>query len=670
MPRTFKATVALIVTLAVIGLLTIINVWQTNNAEDQLIALKQEIQKLTQAQRDIEGQLKRGVPRAVDGQGASVAQGGADPYADSLNDPNNILVATTDAIAAPANATSGGTLRQGIGSDPKGFNWLIESSVDVSNIQALVHNTFARRDFENPDNFVPELAHKVEVNDDFTEYTIHLRKGVMWHVPAHPEISSDKMEWLREPRELTASDAAFAFELIKDSQVEAGSLRNYFEDMDRVEVIDDYTFKVYWKKKTYQSLSATLSLYPLPRWLFTKNEDGTDIDKATLGLKFNNHWASQYPIGTGPYKFVRFNKGVAVELERFEDYWGPMPAIEEITLNIIKDNDQRLIQLKADEIDFTTLSPSQYNSEVLKGKNTPFTRDEINHKQVDRFAYYYIGWNADKPMFADKNVRRAMTHAFNRQQIVDNVFFELGTLQTGPFYHKHPANNPNISPYPFDLEKAKSLLDEAGWKDTDGDGIREKVINGEKTKLDFQILSYANSPEWASSLSIFKEDLRKIGVAMSFSPVDWPTMQKKMNEKQFDAYTGGWGLGWEIDPYQLWHSSQADEPKGSNRVGFRNERADTIIESLRQTFDTPKRIELAQEFHSILHEEQPTPSSSHRSRWQRGSRDCRTSRFRASGLSSSSSLGGSIRARNPKPSRSKSHTVCAYIVWLLPLARA
>ncbi|MEC9443428.1 MAG: ABC transporter substrate-binding protein [Myxococcota bacterium] len=609
MPRTFQATVALIVTLIVIGLLTIINVWQTNQTEAKLVKLTQAIDNLNVAQRDIQDQLKRGVAVSGDANGnagGAVTKDGkwADPYADQIGKGDNILKVATDDLIAD-NGVEGGPLREAISSDPKGFNWLTENSVDVSNLQELVHDTFARRDFKDPDTFVPRVAYKIEVSPDYKVYTIHLREGVYWQVPPHPEISSDKMKWMREPRELTAEDAAFTFEMIKNPQVEAGSLRNYFEDMEKVEVVDKYTLKVIWKKKTYQSMSATLSMYPMPKWLYTKNEDGTDIDKATLGLKFNSHWASQYPIGTGPYRFAKYEKGVGIWLERNESYWGEKPHVTSIERLIVKDNEQRLLKLKADEIDFTALTASQYNTEILKGKDTPFTRNEINHKIVDRFAYYYIGWNADRPMFADKRVRRAMTHAFNRQAIVDNVFFKLGTIQTGPYYYKHPANDPSVQPLGFDLDKARALLDEAGWKDTDGDGVRDKVINGEKIKLEFQIMAYANSPEWASSLSIFKEDLRKVGVSMDFSPLDWPTMQKKMNEKKFDAFTGGWGLSWEIDPYQLWHSSQADEAQGSNRVAFRNKRADEIIVELRKTFDADKRLELAQEFHRILHEEQP-----------------------------------------------------------------
>jgi ABC-type transport system substrate-binding protein len=122
--------------------------------------------------------------------------------------------------------------------------------------------------------------------------------------------------------------------------------------------------------------------------------------------------------------------------------------------------------------------------------------------------------------------------------------------------------------------------------------------------FDFNVVSY-DRPEVRTYLSVFKEDLRKIGINMTQLAVDWPTMQKKMDEGDFDAFTGGWGLSWVIDPYQIWHSSQADVPKGSNRVGFRNKRADEIIEKLRVTFDEAERLKMFHEFHQLLHEEQP-----------------------------------------------------------------
>jgi ABC-type transport system substrate-binding protein len=524
-----------------------------------------------------------------------------DPYEASLKDPANLLTRPTP-FSYPADSITGGTLKHVISSDPKGFNWLLENSVDVRNIQHLMHNSVARRDFENPNNFVPELAHKVTVNDDYTEYTIHIRKGVMWQTPALPDIADKKYDWLREPHELTAHDFKFYIDMVLNSQVESGAARNYYADIKEVKVLDDYTYKIIWKKKTQQSFNVTLESYPMPKWLFTKNPDGSDIPEATLGLEFNKHWSNNYPIGTGAYRFAKFEKGKALELKRNPNYFGAPPRLDRIRMLIASHPEDALEKLLKGDTDVAFLNAQHTRDpDLLKS----FKNNGIRLLTYDVFGYTYIGWNASKPMFADKRVRQALTHAFRREEIIATAFHGLGSVQTGPFVKGHPANNPAVEAWPYDLEKAKSLLTEAGWTDTDGDGIRDKVIDGTKTKFVFTITAYAGSPEWDEALSIFKEDLRAIGVVMDFSPVGWPTMQKKMNEKKFDAFTGGWGLDWAIDPYQLWHSSQADIPKGSNRVGFRNERADEIIEELRETFDEDTRLELAREFHAILHDEQP-----------------------------------------------------------------
>jgi ABC-type transport system substrate-binding protein len=602
MPRTFKATIVLIVTIGLLAVVTIINVFQTNATEETVRDLQQKVDALSATNSEILQKLESGV--AVAGGAASSSGGASDgKYAAALNDPDNILSKQTD-LMVPANAKMGGTLRRTLRDTPKGYNWLTENSVDVANLQFIVHSTYARRDFNNPDNYVGDLAYKVTVNDDFTEYVVHLKEGVYWHVP-NVDFSEPKNEWLKEPRELTAEDAVFFFEMIKNDQVEAGSLKNYYEDMEKAEVVDKYTFKVTWSKKVYHSMDMTIGYYPLPKWIFTKDEEGNDLPEETLGLKFNNHWASKLALGTGPYRLLESKAGERVVLERNDRYFGKTFPFDRIEFQIVKDPEAAFLKLKADEVDFTGIPPTRYKSEIKEANpNSPFKKGDLEYRIVDRFAYYYLGWNADNPLFADKKVRLAMTHALNRPGIVQQVFNGLGTIQTGPYYYKHPAMDPSVQPYGFDLEKAKTLLDEAGWRDTDGDGIRDKMVNGEMKKFEFTVLAY-DSPAWRSSLSVFKEDLRKIGIQMSPQVVDWPTMQKKMDEKKFDAFTGGWGLSWLIDPYQIWHSSQADTPKGSNRVGFRNKRADEIIDTLRVTFDDDERIKLLREFHRIVHAEQP-----------------------------------------------------------------
>jgi ABC-type transport system substrate-binding protein len=193
--------------------------------------------------------------------------------------------------------------------------------------------------------------------------------------------------------------------------------------------------------------------------------------------------------------------------------------------------------------------------------------------------------------------------ALNRQEIVTKVFNGFGQVARGPFLESSNYLAPEIQPLPFDLKRASALLAEAGWTDTDGDGLLDHADgSGKRIPFEFSLLSFT-SPEWLSFG--YKEDLLAIGIKMTVEVIQWSQMQKNMDEKKFDAYIGAWLLSWYTDPYQIWHSSQADVPKGSNAVGFRNKEADALLERLRETLDPAQRVEIARAFHRIVHEEQP-----------------------------------------------------------------
>jgi peptide/nickel transport system substrate-binding protein len=192
-----------------------------------------------------------------------------------------------------------------------------------------------------------------------------------------------------------------------------------------------------------------------------------------------------------------------------------------------------------------------------------------------------------------------MTMLVNREAILEEILFGFGTVVTGNFYVKSPDYNKEIVPYPYDPEKALELLKSAGWKDTDEDGILDK----DGVLFSFEFLVSSGSKLGETLATILQENLKKVGISMSIRKLEWAVFVQRISDHQFDACTLAWSLSWESDPYQIWHSSQAE--KGSNFVGFENKEADEIIEKARQEFNVEKRRELFQRFHEILHEEQP-----------------------------------------------------------------
>jgi ABC-type transport system substrate-binding protein len=437
---------------------------------------------------------------------------------------------------------------------------------------------------------------------------------VKWHSVSGVDLSSPRHAWLNKEHELTAHDFVFFLDMLMHPDVQNGFIKSYYSELASWKALDDYTLEIKWSKTQAHNIEFSM-ISPLPKFLYAYAEDGTPIPGNALGLTFNNHWYNNKGlVGTGPYRFAEYTPGVQMRLERNEDYFGELPAIKSVRFPIYTDRTQTVLKLRSGELSFGQLRAGQYREEVLqyqdmpedkRPKDSPFLNGQIKCDVVDQPVFYYLGWNADNPLFSDKRVRRAMTLALNRSEIVTKVFSGLGKVSRGPFLETTPHLAPEIQPLPYDLKQASALLQEAGWADANGDGLLEKSLGGKITPFEFTLLIYGSAPEWTSAANIFKEDLLSIGVKMNIDAADWSLMQKRMAEKKFDAFTGAWALSWVTDPHQIWHSSQADVPKGSNRVGFRNAKADAIIDELRITLDLDKRTELYRDFHRIIHDEQP-----------------------------------------------------------------
>jgi ABC-type transport system substrate-binding protein len=599
--------------LGLVIVLLVVLIAEVNHLEARFIVQGQQIRALGEATDRLASSGVRVVGGAATG-----ASDAAPPGVKFLHPDAPNFLKPKDVHWPPPGASLDGVLNRSWDTgDPKGFNPLLENSgYTIDLIENYVAYPLASMNaWTNPSDWYGEMAYRAEITDDYKEFTFYLRAGVKWPAPVGVNLDDPAHAWLKGDHPLTADDFVFTLDMIMNPQVEAGPHRNYYENLESWKALDATTLVLRWKKKEFNNLAQSMVLEPLPRFIYTRDEHGVEYSKETLGSNFNQHWYNNKgQLGAGPYTMTSYEPGSKIVLTRNESYPGEKPAIKSIVYPVYTDSALTLLKLKAHELNAGELTAGQYREAVLQyrksgnpPKNSPFFDGSISCDPVELSAYRYVGWNSERPYFSDKRVRRAMTMAFDRKRLLDNVWMGLGTLISGPFPPSTPYNDASIEPLPFDLDGAKKLLAEAGWQDTDGDGLLDKALrpNEPRKPFEFNFIVPLGPKETMVLANVLRDDLLKIGVKMNIETAEWSLFLKRMDEKNFDAFAAAWSTGWDPDLFQIWHSSQADIAKGSNRVGFRNKEADRIIEALRLTFDQDERIKLCHAFHRIVADEQP-----------------------------------------------------------------
>ncbi|OGV50578.1 MAG: hypothetical protein A2X49_12285 [Lentisphaerae bacterium GWF2_52_8] len=490
-------------------------------------------------------------------------------------------------------AEPGGSLVTAVMAETPNMNSLVNNESFVSTLWSYCNEALADRDYENLERFEPQLAESWSISEDKLTYTIKLRRGILWHDFKDPVSGK---EW--KDVEVSSRDFKFYVDVIKNEDTDCAPMRVYLQDIDRVEIISDYEFKVVWKKQYFLSESITLGLSPLPRHLYHAYDGPFD------GKKFNDdHERNRIIVGCGPYRFEKWEKGQRIVLKRWEKYYGQkygvQPPLEELVFELIQHPNTQFQSLLSGKVDRISLTPEQWVNRTNTADFAP--GGPISKINYPSMSYSYIGYNLTNPLFQDKRVRQALTCLVDRGRILKDVYKDLGRTITGPFFMDTPYYDKDIKSWPFDLEKAKQLFAEAGWKDSDNDGILDK----DGKKFEFNMLGIASSEIQKRTLPIIKEDMARAGVVMNIQNIDWSVYVKRLENKNFEVCMLGWTTGIDPDPYQLWHSSQAKLSASSNHIGFQNPEADKLIEEIRVCFDLKKRIELCHKFHQLLHEEQP-----------------------------------------------------------------
>jgi len=365
----------------------------------------------------------------------------------------------------------------------------------------------------------------------------------------------------------------------------------------------------------YNLVEKAVSVIPLAAEIASESQSGTFPRRDELkeycrdihdrieefGNQFNNHPKNREPtVGSGPYIFDHWLTGQEVVIRRNENYWrGEGHAyLDKIVWRILTDATASLVALKNGEIDFMqNLQTIQYLTMTNRKK---FLNDFVKSTFVVP-SYNYLGWRMGNPIFADKRVRRAMTHMVRRKDAAEKLQFGFAEIVTGNFYRHGPDYNSNIIPYKYNPELALEILHEAGWEDIDDDGILEK----DTLEFRFEMLIPSGSPFAEQLTSIMREDLYMIGIEMDIRRLEWSVfINNYIRNHNFDACFLGWVFGMKGDPKQVWHSESATG-RGSNHVEFRNSEADSLIDAARVEFDRAKRVKMYHRFQEILHEEQP-----------------------------------------------------------------
>jgi peptide/nickel transport system substrate-binding protein len=483
-----------------------------------------------------------------------------------------VLLATLLASACGGGDAGGrgGTIIIGMRSDFGGFNPITSTSTydQALNNHALFTPLISYDEDLQPQ---PYLAESWELQGD-TAVVFHLRRDVRWH----------------DGQPVTAHDVLFTFEIAKNPESASLIGSSFLAEVASAQLVDDYTISFRFTRPHAQAIE-NFYWAPAPRHLL-ENVSAADMRNAPF---------NRQPVGSGPFRFSSWRSNEQVVLERNEDFpesLGGPAAADRIVFRVIPEASTMLTELFTGNIHVDIpVQPDQ-------------TRQIESNADTELFSFpgrsfHYIGWNNARAPFTDPRVRRAMTHAINRQEIIDALLYGHGQLATGPIPPWHPMD-PKLDPLPFDLDAAGRLLDEAGWTDRDNDGIRE---NAQGQRLTFTMMSSDDALRRAV-VEVVQNQLRRVGADVQVRVMEFQTMLQNHRNRDFDAVFTNWSLdnfNMAAAPMSLFHTAQADIEQSPNRSSVRIPRLDAAMERAMLATDQNQQRAAWRDFTTVLQQEQP-----------------------------------------------------------------
>lgn len=517
--------------------------------------------------------------------GAVVACGGDDSGRVTFSDPfcaevmprvQDWVGQQREANPVPDDPRYGGTVvAGGIGELPDGMNAAVSASYEARQHQQFV-NLMPLVQYDENLEPEPYLAESWEVSDDGTELTFHLRDDVYWH----------------DGERTDAHDVAFTYLAVTDLE---GVFPNttfwkfYVRGSEGVEVIDDFTVRIRLQPHS-EFLDAWTTLGIMPEHLLG------DVPTAEMA---QHPFGSVCPVGNGPFVYVSHaqqDRWVFDANPAFPVELGGRPFLDRYIYRVIPEAATLLTELLTENLDLYIAPTPDQVARIEAADHLDFTSFTSRN-------YVMVVWNSRRPQLSDARVRRALTMGTNRREIVEAILQGHGTLANSSVPPFHWAYDPDIDGIEHDPEGAAALLEEAGWVDGDGDGVRENA-QGQRLSI---VLKYNQGNQTRQNVAeIMQAQLASIGVEIQPQVVEFGTLLQQINSaelRDFDGVVIGWVTEFKLDDTDLFHSDRIDQPYAWS--GTDNAEIDRLIDTLAVTVDREEAGPLWAEYQEALIEEQP-----------------------------------------------------------------
>lgn len=412
----------------------------------------------------------------------------------------------------------------------------------------------------------PDLATDWETSQDGLEWTFNLRDDVLWH----------------DGEKFTAEDVVYTFNEITLNKDLGANNASYFKDVKEVELVDEYTVK-FLLESPVAALPAYLGFNTeiMPKHIF----EGKDPWELT---SFNK----ESPIGTGAFKLKKYTSGQNVVLERNDDYYGDKALLDEVEYKVLPDANTHIAQILSGEL-------SIFSLDDLASIDRIEAADNVDVYARDTTRFFWLILNQEIEEFQDKKLRQAILHSIDRQNIIDTVLKGYGTIADAgiaPALQEYYTDD--VTRYDYDPEKAKELLAEAGWTDSDGDGIVDK--DGEPLAIDFSI---GIQGDLEAVAQMVQQYLVEVGIDVTLNTLEWNTMiQDVVVDRNYEMTLNWWRYPADPDLTAYMHSENV---QGNNIPSYKNKEMDKLLDAGAQVADIEERKEIYTEAQEFMAEELP-----------------------------------------------------------------